>query len=267
MNILVCIKQVPDTSEYKADPVTNTLIREGVPSIVNPYDTYALEAAACIKDLIPETKITVITMGPMQAVSALKECLAASADKAYIVSDRSFGGSDTMATSYILAYAIRKIEETEGKFDAIFCGKQTLDGDTAQVGQTLAEIFNYAQVTGVNKAEAEGETMKVVREREDDKAVVRVKLPCVLTFVKGEKDPRFPNLKRKMAANRAVVPVISLADLPELDRSRIGIDGSPTKVGNTFCVEMSKDGVIIKEKSGAASAQKLVELLSAANAI
>jgi len=133
MNILVCIKQVPDTTEIKIDPVTNTLIRAGVPSIVNPFDAYALEIAARIKDVTPGTKITLLSMGPDQAKAALKECLAVGGDKAYLVSDRAFGGADTLATSYTLKTAIEKLEETEGRFDIIFCGKQAIDGDTAQV--------------------------------------------------------------------------------------------------------------------------------------
>ena len=137
MNVLVCVKQVPDTTEIKIDPVKNTLIREGVPSIVNPFDGYALEAAARIKDKDPEAKIVVLSMGPEQAKNALKECLAIAADKAYLVSGRAFGGSDTLATSYIISEAIKKVEEKEGKFDVIFCGKQAIDGDTAQVGPDL----------------------------------------------------------------------------------------------------------------------------------
>ena len=139
MNILVCMKQVPDTTEIKINPETNTLMREGVPSIVNTFDAFALEAAARLKDKHPDSKIVVVSMGPEQAKTALKECLSIAADKAYLVSDRVFGGSDTLATSYILSNAIRKIEELEGKFDAIFCGKQAIDGDTAQVGPDFGD--------------------------------------------------------------------------------------------------------------------------------
>ena len=134
MKILVCVKQVPDTTEIKIDPVTNTLIRAGVPSIVNPFDAYALEIAARIKDENPDTEITLLSMGPDQAKDALRECLAVGADKAYLCSDRKFGGSDTLATSYILASAIEAIEAKEGRFDIIFGGKQAIDGDTGQVG-------------------------------------------------------------------------------------------------------------------------------------
>ncbi len=144
MNMLVCVKQVPDTTEIKIDPVNNTLIREGVPSIVNPFDGYALEAAARIKDKDPDAKIVVLSMGPEQAKAALKECLAIAADKAYLVSGRAFGGSDTLATSYIISEAIKKVEEKEGKFDVIFCGKQAIDGDTAQVGPEIAEHLDSA---------------------------------------------------------------------------------------------------------------------------
>ena len=142
MKILICVKQVPDTNEIKIDPVTNTLIRDGVPSIVNPFDGYALEAAARIKDNAPDTEIVVLSMGPQQAETALRECLAIAADRAYLVTDRIFGGSDTLATSYILSKAVEKVEELEGsKFDAVFCGKQATDGDTAQVGPELGGAF------------------------------------------------------------------------------------------------------------------------------
>ena len=144
-NILVCIKQVPDTTEIRIDPVKKTLIREGVPSIVNPFDAYALELAARIKDKEPGTKITLVSMGPPQAENALRECLAVGGDKAYLVSGREFGGSDTLATSYILSCAIKKLEELEGKFDIIFCGKQAIDGDTAQVGPEIAEHIGLPQ--------------------------------------------------------------------------------------------------------------------------
>lgn len=148
MNILVCVKQVPDTTEIKIDPVKKTLIREGVPSIVNPHDTYALENAARIKDKDPDSRIYVLSMGPEQAKSALRDCLSIAADKAFLVTDRAFGGSDTLATSYILSEAIRYVEKQEGiQFDAIFCGKQAIDGDTAQVGPEIAEHLGLPQVT------------------------------------------------------------------------------------------------------------------------
>ncbi|MDE6281475.1 MAG: electron transfer flavoprotein subunit beta/FixA family protein, partial [Oscillospiraceae bacterium] len=181
MNILVCVKQVPDTTEIKIDPVKNTLIREGVPSIVNPFDGYALEAAARIKDKNPDTKIVVVSMGPPQATAALKECLSIAADKAYLVSGRTFGGSDTLATSYILYNAVKKIEELEGKFDAIFCGKQAIDGDTAQVGPEIAEHLGYPQVTYGLEAELDGDMLKVKKEVEEGVEIIGVKFPCLVT--------------------------------------------------------------------------------------
>jgi electron transfer flavoprotein beta subunit len=141
MNMLVCIKQVPDTTIIKIDPVTNTLIRAGVPSIVNPFDAYALETAARIKDVTPGSKIVILSMGPDQAKAAIKECLSVGGDKGYLVSDRAFGGSDTLATGYILSKAIAKVEELEGKFDVIFCGKQAIDGDTLRLALRWRKIW------------------------------------------------------------------------------------------------------------------------------
>ena len=267
MKILVCVKQVPDTTEIKIDPVKNTLIRDGVPSILNPFDGYALEAAARIKDKDPDTKIVAVTMGPPQAVAVLKECLAIAADKAYLVSGRTFGGSDTLATSYILSQAIAKIEETEGKFDAIFCGKQAIDGDTAQVGPEIAEHLDYPQVTYALEAEVDGDMLKVTKEMEDGKAVIGIKTPCLVTYTKPAWDPRYPTIKRKMAANRADIPTLTAADLPAIDLTHAGLKGSPTKVKKTFVPQKKSGGVKIKEEDTAASARKLFELLSAASII
>lgn len=261
MNLLVCIKQVPDTTEIKIDPVKNTLIRDGVPSILNPFDGYALEAAARIKDRHPEDRIIALSMGPMQAETALREALAIAADKAYLVSGRTFGGSDTLATSYILSEAVRKIEASEGKIDIIFCGKQAIDGDTAQVGPEIAEHLGYPQVTCGLEAEREGTLVKVKKEMEDGYAVIGVHVPCVLTFTKPSWDPRFPTIKRRMAANRAKIEVIGDADLPEIDPERIGLKGSPTKVKKTFVPQRSHEGVLIREKDAAAGAKKLYALL------
>lgn len=267
MNILVCIKQVPDTTEIKIDPVKNTLIREGVPSIVNPFDGYALEAAARIKDAHPDTKIVVLSMGPEQAKAALKECLAIAADKAYLASDRAFGGSDTLATSYILSEAIKKVEELEGTFDMIFCGKQAIDGDTAQVGPEIAEHLNYPQVTYGLEAEVDGDRLKVKKEVEEGIQIVAVAMPCVVTYTKPSWDPRFPSIKRKMAANRAEIPTLTAADLPEIDLTRAGLKGSPTKVKKTFVPKVKTGGIKIAEEDAATSAHKLFALLSDASII
>ena len=148
MELLVCIKQVPDTSEIKLDPETNNLIRTGLPSIVNPFDMHALEAALVVKDAHSDSHITVISMGPPQAEDALRECLALGADDAVLITDRAFGGVDTLATSYTIASAIRHVQTKQGKpFDMIFCGKQAIDGDTAQVGPQIAEELGIPNVT------------------------------------------------------------------------------------------------------------------------
>lgn len=263
MNILVCVKQVPDTTEIKIDPVKNTLIRQGVPAIVNPFDGYALEAAARIKDKDPNVKIVCMSMGPEQAKAALKECLAIAADKAYLISGRKFGGSDTLATSYILSEAIKMVEEQEGeKFDLIFCGKQAIDGDTAQVGPEIGEHLEYPQVTYGLEAEIEGDMVKVTKEIEDGKEIIGVSMPCVVTFTKPAYDPRYPTIKRKMAANRAQIPVISDSELI-LDETRIGLKGSPTKVKSTFVPQKKTGGIKIEEEDAQASAKKLYQELTA----
>ena len=267
MNILVCIKQVPDTTEIKINPETNTLIRDGVPSILNPFDGYALEAAARLRDKNSDVKIVVVSMGPEQAKAALKDCLAIAADKAYLISGRPFGGSDTLATSYILSRAIRKIEETEGKFDAIFCGKQAIDGDTAQVGPEIAEHLGYPQVTYAWEAEEDGDRLKVLQEGEEGKLRIGISLPCVLTFTKPTWEPRMPNIRRKMAANRAEITTLTDADLTDLDATRIGLKGSPTKVKKTFVPKRNKNGVVVQEDSSADSARVLFGLLSEAGLV
>lgn len=267
MNICVCVKQVPDTTEIKIDPVTNTLIREGVPSIVNPYDTYALENAARLKDSAPDAKIVVISMGPPQAKNALKECLAIAADKAYLITDRAFGGSDTLATSYILSQAIKKLEETEGKFDCIFCGKQAIDGDTAQVGPEIAEHLGYPQITYALECKTVGDTLQVIQQGTDDKQVLQTKLPCVVTFTNPSFDVRYPTLRRKMAANRAEIPDVTAVDLTEIDLSQCGLKGSPTRVKKTYCPVRTTKCVYAREESIEDSSKKLVSLLSDAHVI
>lgn len=266
MNILVCVKQVPDTTEIRIDPVTNTLIRSGVPSIVNPFDAYALEIAARIKDVMSESKIVVLSMGPEQAKAALKECLAVGGTKAYLVSDRAFGGSDTLATSYILSKAIAKVEELEGKFDIIFCGKQAIDGDTAQVGPEIAEHLDYPQVTCAVEAAVDDGMVKVKKEAEEGFEMIGVKMPCVITVTKPFFDPRYPSIKTKMAANRAVIPTLTSNDFT-IDMERAGLKGSPTKVKKTFTPPRKSGGIKIQEESNEASALKLCHMLSDANII
>lgn len=266
MNMLVCVKQVPDTTEIKIDPVTNTLMRAGVPSIVNPFDAYALETAARIKDVTPGSRIVVLSMGPEQAKAALKECLAVGGDKAYLVSDRAFSGSDTLATSYILSRAIARVEELEGKFDVIFCGKQAIDGDTAQVGPEIAEHLDYPQVTYAVEAAIDNDIVRVKKETEDGFEVIGVRTPCVITVTKPYYDPRYPSIKSKMAANRAEIPTLTAADLT-IDLDKAGLRGSPTKVKKVFTPPQKSGGVKIMEDTNGASAKKLYRLLSDAGVI
>lgn len=265
-NILVCIKQVPDTTEIKIDPVKKTLIREGVPSIVNPFDAYALELAARIKDKEPDTKITLMCMGPPQAEKALRECLAVGGDKAYLVSGREFGGSDTLATSYILASAVKKVSELEGKFDLIFCGKQAIDGDTAQVGPEMAEHLNLSQITYAVEAYAEENRVVVKKESEDGFEMIASQYPCLVTVTKPSFEPRFPSIKSKMAAKRAEVKVLAFADLEAvMNTSKIGLKGSPTKVKKTFTPEVKTSGIKIQEETSEDGAEKLFEILCTNN--
>lgn len=277
MNILVCVKQVPDTTEIKIDPVTNTLIRQGVPSILNPFDGYALEAAARIKDADPSVNISVVCMGPPQAKDVLVECLAIAADKAYLVTDRIFGGSDTLATSYILSCAVEYLEKTNGaKFDLIFCGKQAIDGDTAQVGPELAEILGRTQVTYGLSASMNGGAVRVEKEVDGGVEILEAQCPALVTFTQPHQTeeeaqahpiPRFPTIKRKMAAKKAEIPNVTAAELSMIDATRIGLKGSPTKVKKTFVPQRKTGGIKIQEAEAADSAKKLFSLLSDAKII
>lgn len=269
MNILVCIKQVPDTTQVKINPETNTLIRDGVPAIVNPFDAYALEAAARIKDKDSSTKIVVMSMGPEGARTALKEALSLAADKAYLISGRVFGGSDTLSTSYILSAAVKKIEELEGKFDAIFCGKQAIDGDTAQVGPELAEHLGYPQVTcALEVLKADLNRLEILKEGQDANMVLGIRTPCLITFTKPSFEPRYSNIKRKMAAARAVIPVLGEADFEGLlDFTAVGLKGSPTRVKKSFVPPKKSGGIKIREETDADSAKKLCAILSSASII
>lgn len=261
MNILLCVKQVPDTTEIRIDPVRNVLIREGVPSILNPFDSYALEAAARIKDQDPDTKIVALSMGPEQAKAVLRECLSIAADKAYLVSGREFGGSDTLATSYIISCAIRRLEETEGKFDAIFCGKQAIDGDTAQVGPEIAEHLGYPQVTYAHTAELSENRLRIQRESENGYEVIAVNMPCLITFTKPSWEVRYPTIQRKLEADKADIEVLGAEDIPGLEKEQIGLSGSPTRVKKTYVPVKRKAGVFVREETEEQTGRRIFELL------
>ena len=230
MRILVCVKQVPDTAEIKIDPVTNTLIRAGVPSIVNPFDACALEVAARIKDADPSTEITLLSMGPDQAKDALRECLAVGGDKAYLCSDRKFGGSDTLATSYILASAIQSIEEKEGKFDLILAGKQAIDGDTAQVGPQIAEHLGIPVISYAEGIEVDGDSVIVKRQYEDRHHMLKAKMPVLITALSELNEPRYMTPGGIFDACDAEITTWGRANLVDVEDGDLGLKGSPTKI-------------------------------------
>jgi electron transfer flavoprotein beta subunit len=229
VNIVVCIKQVPGTTEVKIDPQTNTLVREGVEAMTNPFDTYALEEAVRLKERTGG-KVTALTMGPSQAEKALRDAISIGVDEAVLLSDPSFAASDTLATSYVLAKAIEKI----GSWDLIICGKQTLDGDTGQVGPELAEHLGVPFVTCVRKVREMGENfLKLERMIEEGYELVEMPLPGLITVVKEINEPRLPSLRGMMAAKKAEIPIWTAKEI-NAEADKIGIDGSPTQVVKIF---------------------------------
>lgn len=237
MKIVVCIKQVPDTNEVKLDPVTGTLIRDGVPSIINPDDKAGLEAALALKDSMG-AEITVITMGPPQADAVLREAMAMGADDAYLVTDRAFGGADTLATSTTLAAAIKKIG-----FDLIIAGRQAIDGDTAQVGPQISEHLDIPNVSYAEDIKVEGNTVIVKRQYEDRYHTVKVQMPCLITALGEMNKPRYMTPGGIFDAFRVKeVKVLTRADLDVADET-IGLKGSPTSVAQSFPKSVKAAGV------------------------
>lgn len=228
MNIVVCIKQVPDTSEVRIDPVTNTIIREGVPAIINPFDENAIEEALRLREQ-QGGKVTVISMGPPQAETALREALAMGADEAMLITDRCFAASDTLATSYVLSTAIR----TLGDYDLILCGKQAFDGDTAQVPPGIAERLGIPQVTFAIGLEVDGKKVRVRRMLENEFEIVETRMPALISVVKQINEPRRPGIKAKLAAKKKEITVWDAACI-NADICQCGFDGSPTRVVRTF---------------------------------
>jgi electron transfer flavoprotein beta subunit len=241
MNIIVCIKQVPDTTQVRIDPVTNTLIREGVQSIINPFDMYAIEEGVRLKEKYGG-KTTVISMGPPQAEAALREAISMGCDEASLISDRAFAGSDTLATGYTLAMAIRKIKD----YDIILCGKQASDGDTAQVGPGIATQLDIPQVTYVKKIEdIKDNHATVERMTEEGFEIVKTSLPCLLTVVKEINEPRIPSLKGRMKAKKAEILSWKAIDL-DLEEEKLGLKGSPTWVSKIFTPPPRPKGQILE---------------------
>ncbi|MDF2611117.1 MAG: electron transfer flavoprotein subunit beta/FixA family protein [Lachnospiraceae bacterium] len=237
MKIIVCIKQVPDTNEVRLDPVTGTLIRDGVPSIINPDDKAGLEAALRLKD---ETgaEVSVITMGPPQADAVLREAMAMGADNAYLLTDRVFGGADTWATSSTLAAAIKNLE-----YDIIITGRQAIDGDTAQVGPQIAEHLDIPNISYAEEIKVEGNSVIVKRQYEDRYHMVKAQMPCLITALAELNKPRYMTPGGIFDAYREKkITVWGRADIT-IDDSNIGLKGSPTKVAQSFPKSVKANGV------------------------
>lgn len=249
MKIIVCIKQVPDTTDVKLDPKTGTLIREGIPSIINHDDKNALEEALRLKDQTPGAEVIVMTMGPAQADVALREALAMGADSAILISDRAFAGSDTWATSLILKAAVNKIAD----YDIIFCGRQAIDGDTAQVGPQLAEKLGIPQVTYVQKLDIKDNKVICQRALEDGYQVISSNMPVVLTAIKELNEPRYASVGGIFDAYEKKITIWTLADL-DVDPKKAGLNGSPTNVAKTFTPDPKGAGHVENFSEGTALA-------------
>ncbi len=259
MKIIVPIKQVPEIAEVKIDPETKTLVRAGVPSILNPFDEFAVEEAVRIKEKFGEGEVIVITMGPPQAEDALKKCLAMGADRALHLSDRAFAGADTWATAYTLAAAIKSLEP----YDLVICGKQAIDGDTAQVGPEIAEILAIPQITYAVEVEVNEnkKRIKVRRETDDGFEVIETRLPALITATKGLNEPRLPSLMAIMAASKKEIKLVTANDLGG-DAGQYGLSGSPTQVVEVFTPEQRTGGIKIDgTENPEAAAKQLVEWL------
>jgi len=241
MNILVCIKQVPETTDVRINPETNTLVRDGVQSIVNPFDMYAIEEGIRIREK-HGGKVTVITMGPPQAENALREAVSLGCDEAVLLTDRAFAGADTWATSYALSMAIRKIKD----FDIIICGKQAIDGDTAQVGPGISTFLDIPQITYVKKIEdIKPGFIRVERLTEEGFTAIESSLPVLLTVVKEINEPRLPSLKGKMKAKSLQIAKWTAVDIGA-NPEKIGLPGSPTIVNRIFTPPKKAGGRIMK---------------------
>ncbi len=265
MLVVACIKQVPDTTQVQIDPVTNTLVREGVPFIVNPYDTHAVEEALRIRDRFGG-RVAAISMGPPNAQASLRRALALGVDLAVLLSDRVFGGADTLATSNVLAAAIRKLNAEVDEVGLVVCGKQTIDGDTAQVGPGIATRLGYQQLTLVDRIEEldlAGRRIRVRRRLEGRHETVEAPLPALLTVVREINRPRYPRVPLRLAAAAASIETWSNQVL-RLDEQTVGLKGSPTWVVRIFSPQREKGEILgdgMADPEG--TARLLVERLAA----
>lgn len=235
MHIVVCIKQVPDSAQIRVHPVTNTIMRQGVPTIINPYDLFSLEEALRIKDQVGG-RVTVLTMGPPQAEAALRKCISFGADDAILVTDRAFAGADTLATSYALAAAIQRISQDQA-VDLVLAGKQTIDGDTAQVGPGIAKRLDLQLLTYVSKIvslDPIAREIVIQRRAEGGVQVLQTRLPCLITMLEGSNEMRFATMENMFRAARHPIRTWDRAAAGIEDVSKIGLKGSPTVVSKVF---------------------------------
>jgi len=245
MNIIVCIKQVPGTTKVAINPQTNTLMRQGIENIINPFDAYALEEGVRLKERFGG-KVTVLSMGPPQAEAILREAISCGADEAILIGDAAFAGSDTLATSYTLSRAITKINPSLGKDDLIICGRQTIDGDTAQTGPETAETLGINFISYVSKVEDINDgTMRVQRMIEEGHEILETSLPALITVVKEINVPRLPSLRGKTKAKSAVITNWN-AEALEVDKQRVGRTGSPTWVVKIFSPQRTRTGEVLQ---------------------
>lgn len=261
MHIVVCIKQVPDSAQIRVHPVTNTIMRQGVPTIINPYDLFALEEALQLRDKIGG-EVTVLTMGPPTAEDSLRKALTIGANRAVLLTDRFFAGSDTLATSYALAAAIRKIGSTFGAVDVVFTGKQTIDGDTAQVGPGICKRLDFLQLTYVSKVSSldlEARTIEVERRSEGGVQVLRSNLPCLITMLEGTNQVRRGSMINALNAARADVVKWSAQDAGVEDIQKCGLRGSPTVVKRVFAPTPRAEKAKVVESAGQPPAEALID--------
>lgn len=262
MHIVVCIKQVPDSAQIRVHPVTNTIMRQGVPTIINPYDLFALEEAMRLRDKFGG-EVTVLTMGPPSAEDSLRKALTFGVDRAVLLTDRFFAGSDTLATSFALATAITKIGETWGKPDIVFTGKQTIDGDTAQVGPGIAKRLGLMQVTYVAKVaeyDAEERTVTLERRAEGGTQVLKSKLPCLIAMLEGTNEIRRGTMADALRGARAEIVKWSAKDAGVEDLSKCGLKGSPTIVKRVFAPSArAEKAQLIEVPEGASLADALID--------
>jgi electron transfer flavoprotein beta subunit len=255
VKIVACVKQVPEINEVMIDPKTHTLRREGVPSIINPFDENAIEEGLRIKEKY-SGELIAITMGPSQAEEVLKKCLAMGADEAILISDSSFAGSDTLATAYTLSLVIKPLRP-----DLIICGKQAIDGDTAQVGPELAEQLGIPQITCVKKVEISEDSKNIILYKETDEGyeIIQCKMPVLITVLKILNEPRYPNLRGILTARKKEIKIIRAADL-KTKVSFLGADGSPTQVINIFYPQLPQKGKVVKLEPKDASKEIVIFL-------